>query len=189
MIQTEPPIGELFSFDQRRSQSTAAPLRTTICSHGSGIGSNQSCKWGIKWDICAPGLSCRFAWRKAPPAGPSRGARIILQRFGPPACSPLATAEFAERRVRTRAPLGVWLEEFERVKKSDQATSQTFVFVAPQSRAIGDLLVPSNIDPWPEVCDKLNRSLRGWSNYFGYGNRRRVVWNIGNMSSFVDRMK
>jgi hypothetical protein len=83
----------------------------------------------------------------------------------------------------------VWLEEFERVKKSDQATSQTFVFVAPQSRAIGDLLVPSNIDPWPEVCDKLNRSLRGWSNYFGYGNRRRVVWNIGNMSSFVDRMK
>src|SRR5206468_5132990 len=32
---------------------------------------------------------------------------------------------------------------------------------------IGDLLVPSNIDPWPEVCDKLNRSLRGWSNYFG----------------------
>src|SRR6202007_1420321 len=34
---------------------------------------------------------------------------------------------------------------------------------------IGDLLVPSNIDPWPEVCDKLNRSLRGWSNYFGYG--------------------
>ena len=26
---------------------------------------------------------------------------------------------------------------------------------------IGDLLVPSNIDPWPEVRDKLNRSLRG----------------------------
>ena len=29
---------------------------------------------------------------------------------------------------------------------------------------IGDLLVPSNIDPWPEVCDKLKRPLRGWSN-------------------------
>jgi hypothetical protein len=29
-----------------------------------------------------------FIWRKAP-AGPSRGARIILQRFGPPAFSPL----------------------------------------------------------------------------------------------------
>jgi hypothetical protein len=40
------------------------------------------------------------------------------------------TAEFAEWRVRTRPPLGVWLEEFERVKKSVQATSQTFVFVA-----------------------------------------------------------
>jgi hypothetical protein len=25
--------------------------------------------------------------------------------------------------------------------------------------------VPSNIDPWPEVRDKLNRSLRGWSNF------------------------
>src|SRR5260370_39609339 len=34
---------------------------------------------------------------------------------------------------------------------------------------VGDLLVPSNIDPWPEVRDKLNRSLRGWSKYFGYG--------------------
>src|SRR5437879_1705741 len=38
---------------------------------------------------------------------------------------------------------------------------------------VGDLLVPSNIDPWPEVRDKLNRSLRGWSNYFGYGRGAR----------------
>src|SRR6266851_6580477 len=27
----------------------------------SGISSNQTCKWGIEWDLCAPGLSCRFA--------------------------------------------------------------------------------------------------------------------------------
>src|SRR3982751_3166504 len=43
---------------------------------------------------------------------------------------------------------------------------------------IGDLLVPSNIDPWPEVCDKLNRSLRGWSNYFGYGSRSKAYRSV-----------
>src|ERR1700722_18961774 len=43
---------------------------------------------------------------------------------------------------------------------------------------IGDLLVPSNIDPWPEVCDKLNRSLRGWSNYFGYGSRGKAYRSV-----------
>jgi RNA-directed DNA polymerase len=43
---------------------------------------------------------------------------------------------------------------------------------------IGDLLVPSNIDPWPEVRDKLNRSLRGWSNYFGYGSRSKAFRSI-----------
>jgi RNA-directed DNA polymerase len=31
------------------------------------------------------------------------------------------------------------------------------------------LLVPSNIDPWPEVRDDLNRTLRGWSSYFNLG--------------------
>jgi RNA-directed DNA polymerase len=36
---------------------------------------------------------------------------------------------------------------------------------------IGDLLVPSNIDPWDEVRDTLNRSLLGWSNYFSFGTR------------------
>src|SRR5450432_1899908 len=43
---------------------------------------------------------------------------------------------------------------------------------------VGDLLVPSNIDPWPEVCDKLNRSLRGWSNYFGYGSRSKAYRSV-----------
>ena len=43
---------------------------------------------------------------------------------------------------------------------------------------VGDLLVPSNIDPWPEVRDKLNRSLRGWSNYFGYGSRSKAYRSV-----------
>ena len=37
---------------------------------------------------------------------------------------------------------------------------------------VGNLLVPGNNDPWPEVCDTLNKSLLGWSNYFCHGTRR-----------------
>ena len=36
---------------------------------------------------------------------------------------------------------------------------------------VGDLLVPYNVAPWPDVRDRLNSILRGWSNYFGYGTR------------------
>jgi RNA-directed DNA polymerase len=36
---------------------------------------------------------------------------------------------------------------------------------------VGDLLVRQNVAPWTEVRDRLNRMLRGWSNYFGYGTR------------------
>jgi RNA-directed DNA polymerase len=34
---------------------------------------------------------------------------------------------------------------------------------------VRELLMPSNNDPWPEVRDDLNRTLRGWSNYFNLG--------------------
>jgi RNA-directed DNA polymerase len=34
---------------------------------------------------------------------------------------------------------------------------------------VGNLLVPGNNAPWQEVRDTLNRSLRGWSNYFAPG--------------------
>jgi RNA-directed DNA polymerase len=40
------------------------------------------------------------------------------------------------------------------------------------------LLVPGNNDPWWEVRDTLNRSLRGWSNYFSYGTRRSVFRGV-----------
>jgi RNA-directed DNA polymerase len=58
---------------------------------------------------------------------------------------------------------------------------------------VGDSLVPSNTDPWPKVRDKLNRSPRGWSNYFGYGSRaRHTVASINtslNDSRFARRHK
>jgi RNA-directed DNA polymerase len=44
--------------------------------------------------------------------------------------------------------------------------------------AIGHLLGPGNNDPWWEVCDALNRSLRGWSNYFSYGTRQSMFRGI-----------
>jgi RNA-directed DNA polymerase len=34
---------------------------------------------------------------------------------------------------------------------------------------VGDILAPSNVGAWPEVRDRLNYLLRGWSNYFSYG--------------------
>jgi len=43
---------------------------------------------------------------------------------------------------------------------------------------VGNLLVPGNNNPWPEVRDTLNRSLRGWSNYFCYGTRRSAFRGV-----------
>ena len=43
---------------------------------------------------------------------------------------------------------------------------------------VGNLLVPGNNNPWWEVRDTLNRSLRGWSNYFSYGTRRSVFRGV-----------
>jgi RNA-directed DNA polymerase len=36
---------------------------------------------------------------------------------------------------------------------------------------VSDILVPGNIGAWPDVRDRLNRLLRGWSTYFCYGTR------------------
>ena len=43
---------------------------------------------------------------------------------------------------------------------------------------VSNLLVFGNNDPWPEVCDALNRSLLGWSNYFCLGTRRSAFRSI-----------
>jgi RNA-directed DNA polymerase len=41
--------------------------------------------------------------------------------------------------------------------------------VARLRQKVGDILVPGNVAPWPEVRDRLNATLRGWSTYFGQG--------------------
>src|SRR6476619_3202530 len=47
---------------------------------------------------------------------------------------------------------------------------------------VGNLLVPSNNDPWPEVRDRLNKSLLGWSNYFCHGTCR---WAFRSVDRYV----
>ena len=48
--------------------------------------------------------------------------------------------------------------------------------------SVGDLLVPANMKPWDEVCDKLNSMLLGWSGYFAYGTiastYKHVDWHV-----------
>ena len=46
--------------------------------------------------------------------------------------------------------------------------------VARMRQKVNNLLIPSNTGPWPEVRDRLNRLLHGWSNYFSYGTRARA---------------
>jgi len=41
--------------------------------------------------------------------------------------------------------------------------------VARIKQAVGNHLVPGNVNPWEEVCQRLNQILRGWQAYFGCG--------------------
>src|ERR1700693_345851 len=43
---------------------------------------------------------------------------------------------------------------------------------------VGNLLVPGNNDPWPEVRDTLNRSLLGWVNYLCQGTCRSAFRGV-----------
>jgi RNA-directed DNA polymerase len=43
--------------------------------------------------------------------------------------------------------------------------------VARLRQKVNEVLRPSNTGTWPEVRDRLNQILRGWSSYFSYGTR------------------
>jgi RNA-directed DNA polymerase len=43
--------------------------------------------------------------------------------------------------------------------------------VARRRQKVNDVLMPSHTGTWPEVQDRLNSILRGWSSYFRYGTR------------------
>jgi RNA-directed DNA polymerase len=45
---------------------------------------------------------------------------------------------------------------------------------------IGEILRPGEQGPWPEVRDRLNRLLAGWSAYFGYGTRMPAYRGVDN---------
>jgi RNA-directed DNA polymerase len=45
---------------------------------------------------------------------------------------------------------------------------------------VSDVLVPGNVDRWPEMRDRLNRLLWGWTAYFGYGTRLPAYRAIDN---------
>jgi len=52
--------------------------------------------------------------------------------------------------------------------------------VARLRRKVNEVLVPGNTGTWPEVRDRLNSILRGWSSYFSYGTRLRAYRAVDN---------
>jgi RNA-directed DNA polymerase len=46
--------------------------------------------------------------------------------------------------------------------------------VARVKENVGDLLVPGNVKPWTEVCERLNQKLQGWRTYFGCGSTAKA---------------
>jgi RNA-directed DNA polymerase len=46
--------------------------------------------------------------------------------------------------------------------------------VAKIKEKVGNLLVPSNVKPWAEVCERLNQKLQGWRAYFNCGSTAKA---------------
>jgi RNA-directed DNA polymerase len=52
--------------------------------------------------------------------------------------------------------------------------------VARLRQKVNEVLVPSNTGTWPDVRDRLNQILRGWSSYFSYGTRLMAYRAVDN---------
>ena len=46
--------------------------------------------------------------------------------------------------------------------------------VARIKKKVGDLLVPSHVEPWPEICERLNQKWQGWRAYFCCGSKAKA---------------
>ena len=60
-------------------------------------------------------------------------------------------------------------------------TGRKYIGYSPSKKSVsrikekvGNHLVPSNVDPWEEVSERLNQKLRGWRAYFGCGATSRA---------------
>ena len=73
----------------------------------------------------------------------------------------------------------------------DRRTGKRYLGTGPSPKSrqrlkakVHALTQPGNMRPWPEVCQQLNRLLRGWQGYFGYGTLARVYgevdWYVAN---------
>ena len=84
-------------------------------------------------------------------------------------------AQFCERLVvQSRRPTHPFGPQYYK------ANGRRYLGATPSKKSVqrlktkvGDMLVPSNNDPWPEVRDSLNSLLAGWSNYFCLGRADR----------------
>jgi RNA-directed DNA polymerase len=83
-----------------------------------------------------------------------------------------------------------WIERFDFLGYSFgphryKANGRWYLSASPSKKSVqrlktkvGNLLMPGNNDPWPEVRDTLNSSLLGWSNYFCHGTRRSAFRGV-----------
>jgi RNA-directed DNA polymerase len=62
-----------------------------------------------------------------------------------------------------------------------QRTGREYIGYSPSNKSVGQIktkvgnhLVPSNVAPWEEVCERLNQILNGWRAYFGRGARSKA---------------
>ena len=69
-------------------------------------------------------------------------------------------------------------DESGNTRKDPDASGRRYLGASPSKQSISrlkpkvrNILRPGNVGSWPEVRDRLNRVLMGWSHYYSYGTR------------------